>query len=76
MAIDGLRLQPFTQEGIRVLRNLASVHSLKRHIHPQYKVLKDVHVDLDRVHRVVSSLQETSVAHDHMAHIHLSASFR
>ena len=76
MAIDGLRLQPLTQERIRILRNLAVIHLLNRDIHPHHKVLKDVDVVLDRVRGVVASLQEAPVAHDHMAHIHLSASFR
>ncbi len=76
MAIDGLGLEPFTQELIRILRNLAVIHRLNRHIHPHHKVLKDVHVVLDRVRGVVASLQKAPVAHDHMAHIHLSASFR
>jgi hypothetical protein len=76
MAIDGLRLQPFAQELIRVLRNLALVHRLDRDIHPYHEVLKDVHVVLDRVRGVVASLQEAPVAHDHMAHIHLPVSFQ
>jgi hypothetical protein len=76
MAIDGLRIQPLAQELIRVLRNLALIHRLNRDIHPKHKMLKDVHVVLDRVRGVVASLQEAPVAHDHMAHVHLSASFR
>jgi len=76
MTIDGFRLQPLTQKLIRILRNLAVIHRLNRYIHPHYKVLKDVHVVFDRVRGVVASLQEAPVAHDHMAHIHLSAPFR
>jgi len=76
MAIDGLGLQPFTQELIRILSNLAVIYRLNRDIHPQHKVLKDVHVVLDRVRRVIAPLQEAPVVHDHMAHIHLFVSFQ
>ena len=76
MAIDGLRLQPLAQELIRILRNFALIHRLYRDIDPQHKVLKDVHVVLDRVRGVIAPLQEAPVAYDHMAHIHLSVSFQ
>ena len=76
MAIDGLRLQPFAQELIRILCDLAVIHRLNGHIHPHHEVLKDVHVVLDRVRGVVAPLQEASVVHDRIADLHFSASFR
>ena len=76
VAIDRLGLESLAQEVVRVLGQLVIIHRLNGHIHPQHKVLKDVHVVLDRVRGVVASLQEAPVVHDHMAHIHLSVSFQ
>jgi len=76
MAIDGVRLQPLAQEFICILRDLALIHRFNRYIHPQHKVLKDVHVVLDRVRGVIASLQEAPVVHNHIADLHPSASFQ
>ena len=73
--VYGLGLQPFFQKMIRILPYLPTICLLNGNIDPDHKVLKDVHVALHRVGRVVPPFQEPPVVHDHIRNAHPSLSF-
>ena len=72
MAVDGFRLEPSSQQVIRVLGYFPVGHRLKRNLQPQDELPQHGQVVLDRVSRVVPPLEKTSVVDDRMGQVHVS----